>query len=78
MDMTALLIGLLVGGFLGAVIAGLWARLGLLARSAAAEAERDVLRERVGDLETARADDADKQAELFISMILSRQLDRAA
>ena len=62
MDATALLIGLLVGSLLGAVIAGLWARSGLLARSAAAEAERDVLRERVGDLEAARVDDAEAAA----------------
>ncbi|MFM6847896.1 MAG: DNA recombination protein RmuC [Terrabacter sp.] len=59
MDTTALLVGLLVGGLVGAVVAWLSARSGLLARSAAAEAERDVLRQRVGDLEAARElDDA--------------------
>ncbi|MGO4596539.1 DNA recombination protein RmuC [Terrabacter sp. 2RAF25] len=59
MDTTALLVGLLVGGLVGAVVAWLSARSALLARSAAAEAERDVLRERVGDLEAAReVDDA--------------------
>lgn len=54
MDTTALLVGLVVGGLLGAVVAWLSARSALLARSAAAEAERDVLRERVLDLESAR------------------------
>ncbi|MFC7595156.1 DNA recombination protein RmuC [Terrabacter sp. GCM10028922] len=54
MDTTALLVGLVVGGLLGAALAWLAARSSLLARSAAAEAERDVLRERVLDLESAR------------------------
>jgi DNA recombination protein RmuC len=62
MDTTALVIGLLVGALLGATIAALWARSALLGRSAAAEAERDVLRERVVDLEAGRAADADTAA----------------
>lgn len=54
MDTTSLIVGLVVGGLLGAAIAWLAARSALVARSAAAEAERDVLRERVLDLESAR------------------------
>ena len=54
MDTTALFVGLAVGGLLGALVAWLAARSALLARSAAAEAERDVLRDRVVDLESAR------------------------
>ena len=54
MDTTALFVGLVVGGLLGALVAWLAARSALLARSAAAEAERDVLRDRVVDLESAR------------------------
>ena len=59
MDQTALILGVLIlgvliGGVLGALLAWLWARSTLLARTAGAEAERDVLRERVGDLEVAR------------------------
>ena len=57
MDATALLVGLAVGAAVGALVAWLVARSALLARSAAAAAERDVLRERVLDLEAARADD---------------------
>ena len=59
---TGLLVGLLVGAGLGALVGGLWAPSGLLARSAAAEAERDVLRDRVVDLKGARADDAETAA----------------
>ena len=62
MDATALLIGLVIGAALGATIAGLWARSGLLSRSAAAEAERDVLRERVSDLEASRVSEAETAA----------------
>ncbi|HET9630935.1 MAG TPA: DNA recombination protein RmuC, partial [Terrabacter sp.] len=59
MDLTALLVGLVIGAVLGALLAWLSARSTLLARSAGAEAERDVLRERVADLEAAReVDDA--------------------
>ncbi|EWT03092.1 DNA polymerase V [Intrasporangium oryzae NRRL B-24470] len=57
MDTTSLLIGLLVGVALGAVVAWLGARSSLLAGLAGAEAERDVLRDRVADLERARDDD---------------------
>ena len=57
MDATALLVGLIAGLGLGALLAWLVARSALLARSVAAEAERDVLRERVLDLESARAND---------------------
>ncbi|MEO7754806.1 MAG: DNA recombination protein RmuC [Terracoccus sp.] len=57
MDQTALILGVLIGGVLGALLAWLWARSSLLARAAGAEAERDVLRLRVGDLEVARDDD---------------------
>ena len=56
--LVALLAGLLVGAALGALVAGLRVRARLLARCAGAEAERDVLRDRVGDLETARAEEA--------------------
>jgi DNA recombination protein RmuC len=54
MDLTALLVGLVVGALVGGLLAWLSARSALLARSAGAEAERDVLRERVSDLEAAR------------------------
>ena len=57
MDATAFVIGLVIGAALGALLAWLSARSALLARTAAAEAERDVLRARVGDLEAAREDD---------------------
>lgn len=61
MDLTTLLVGLVVGlvvgAILGAVLAWSWVRAGLLARTASAESERDVLRTRVGALEAARADD---------------------
>ena len=56
MDATALLVGLVVGAVVGALLAWLGARSALLARSATAEAERDVLRDRVLDLESRRAD----------------------
>ncbi len=56
--LVALLVGLLAGAGLGALVAGLRVRSLLLARCAGAEAERDVLRGRVGDLETARAEEA--------------------
>ncbi len=54
MDLTALLVGLVIGALVGGLLAWLSARSTLLARSAGAEAERDVLRERVADLEAAR------------------------
>ena len=54
MDLTALLVGLVIGALVGGLLAWLSARSALLARSAGAEAERDVLRERVADLESAR------------------------
>ncbi|GAA2744828.1 DNA recombination protein RmuC [Terrabacter aerolatus] len=54
MDLTALLVGLVLGALVGGLLAWLSARSALLARSAGAEAERDVLRERVADLEAAR------------------------
>ncbi len=59
MDQTALVTGVLIGGVLGALLAWLATRSTLLTRAAHAEAERDVLRLRVGDLETARSEDAD-------------------
>lgn len=57
MDTTGLVVGLLLGGVLGALLAWLAARASLLARVASAEAERDVLRLRTGDLEAARGGD---------------------
>ena len=54
MDLTALLVGLVIGALVGGLLAWLSARSTLLARSAGAEAERDVLRERLADLEAAR------------------------
>ena len=54
MDTTSLFVGLAVGGLLGALVAWLAARSARRARSAAAVAERDVLRDRVVDLESAR------------------------
>ncbi|MGW5239475.1 DNA recombination protein RmuC [Monashia sp. NPDC004114] len=57
MDATSLLVGLVVGLAVGALLAWLGVRSTLLARSAAAEAERNVLRERVVDLESSRADE---------------------
>jgi len=59
MDGTALLVGLVGGIILGAVVGILWVRGSLLARTTAAEAERDVLRLRLDDLEAARAESAD-------------------
>jgi DNA recombination protein RmuC len=55
MDATSLLTGLIVGLALGALLGWLGVRSTLLARSAAAEAERNVLRERVIDLESAQS-----------------------
>jgi DNA recombination protein RmuC len=57
MDATSLIAGLLVGLAVGALLGWLGGRSTLLARSAAAEAERDVLRERVVDLEASRSDE---------------------
>ncbi len=57
MDPTSLLAGLLAGLAVGALLAWLGVRSMLLARASAAEAERNVLRERVVDLESSRADE---------------------
>lgn len=57
MDLTALLVGLVVGAVVGGLLAWLSARSTLLGRTAGAEAERDVLRARVGDLEAGRESD---------------------
>jgi DNA recombination protein RmuC len=51
------MVGLVIGAALGALLAWLGARSSLLARAASAEAERDVLRARTGDLEAARDGD---------------------
>lgn len=59
MDGTALLVGLLCGIALGGLVGILWVRGSLLSRATAAEAERDVLRQRLDDLEAARAESAD-------------------
>ncbi|GAB3082067.1 DNA recombination protein RmuC [Intrasporangium mesophilum] len=57
MDTTSLLVGLVAGLAVGALLAWLGARSTLLARASAAEAERNVLRERVVDLESSRDDE---------------------
>jgi DNA recombination protein RmuC len=57
MDATSLIVGLFLGLALGALLAWLGVRSTLLARTAAAEAERNVLRERVADIESTRADE---------------------
>lgn len=62
MDAAALTAGLVVGAALGALIAFLWARGSLLSRATAAEAERDVLRARLEDLELARAESSESAA----------------
>jgi DNA recombination protein RmuC len=62
MDFPGFIVGLAVGTLLGGLIAALWVRASLLARSSAAEAERDVLRHRLADLEIARAESADTAA----------------
>jgi DNA recombination protein RmuC len=62
MDGAALLAGLVVGLVLGGFIAFLWVRGSLLSRASAAEAERDLLRVRLEDLELARAESADAAA----------------
>ncbi|HEX5967330.1 MAG TPA: DNA recombination protein RmuC [Intrasporangium sp.] len=62
MDGAALLAGLVVGLVLGGFIAFLWVRGSLLSRATAAEAERDLLRVRLEDLELARAESADAAA----------------
>ena len=59
MDATALVVGLLIGAALGSLVAWLWARTSLLARASAAEAEREVLRLQVDDLQARRAVEAD-------------------
>jgi DNA recombination protein RmuC len=58
MDATSLVIGLLLG-LLGGLVAWLWARTSLLARASAAEAEREVLRVRVDELQARQLADAD-------------------
>jgi DNA recombination protein RmuC len=62
MDGAALLAGLVVGLVLGGLFAFLWVRGSLLSRATAAEAERDLLRVRLEDLELARAESADAAA----------------
>jgi len=62
MDPAALFTGLVTGLLLGGLIASLWVRGSLLSRATAAEAERDVLRQRLDDLELARAESADAAA----------------
>jgi DNA recombination protein RmuC len=62
MDTAALFGGLVVGLVLGGFIAFLWVRGSLLSRATAAEAERDLLRVRLEDLELARAESADAAA----------------
>jgi DNA recombination protein RmuC len=59
MDATSLVVGLLIGLALGGLVAWLWARTSLLARASAAEAERDVLRLRVDELQARQLTDAD-------------------
>jgi DNA recombination protein RmuC len=59
MDATSLVVGLIIGLALGGLVAWLWARTSLLARASAAEAERDVLRIRVDDLQARQLADAD-------------------
>ncbi len=58
MNALPLLAGLVVGLLLGAVLAALWVRGSFAARTAASEAERDVLRSRIADLQTVRDADA--------------------
>lgn len=62
MDSAALLTGLVAGLLLGGLLGFLWVRGSLLSRATAAEAERDVLRQRLDDLELARAESADTAA----------------
>ena len=57
METSSLLTGLALGLVVGAVLAWLAVRSALVSRTAAAEAARDVLRERVDDLEASRAED---------------------
>ncbi|MDV3223178.1 DNA recombination protein RmuC [Intrasporangium sp.] len=59
---AALVAALVVGAALGGLIAFLWARGSLLSRATAAEAERDVLRARLEDLELARAESSEAAA----------------
>ncbi|WP_323096545.1 DNA recombination protein RmuC [Intrasporangium sp. YIM S08009] len=57
METSSLLTGLVIGLVAGALVAWLAVRSALVSRTAAAEAARDVLRERVDDLEASRAED---------------------
>lgn len=59
MNALPLLVGLAVGLLLGALLAALWVRGSFVARTAASEAERNVLRSRVADLEGVRDREAD-------------------
>lgn len=59
MNALPLLVGLTVGLLLGALLAALWVRGSFAARTAASEAERDVLRARVADLQGVRDREAD-------------------
>ncbi|MEO6998167.1 MAG: DNA recombination protein RmuC [Terracoccus sp.] len=58
MNALPLLVGLVGGLLLGALLAALWVRGSFAARTAASEAERDVLRSRVTDLQSGRDTDA--------------------
>lgn len=59
MNESGFLGGTAFGLVVGALIAWLWVRGNFMARAAAAVAERDVLRQRVDDLELARVDDTE-------------------
>ncbi|HEX8496672.1 MAG TPA: DNA recombination protein RmuC [Actinomycetales bacterium] len=64
MDPTSLVVALLLGALLGALCAGAAVRLVLQARHAGTEAERDLLRERVVDLEAGDGHDREIAAVL--------------
>lgn len=71
--MIGFIIGLLVGLALGVIGAGFWLRAQHAARIAAADTERDLLRERVIDLESALSDDQQTAAVLApLSAALTR------
>lgn len=62
MEIVIALVGLLVGLVVGALGAAAWLRQSFDARTAAVSTERDLLRERVVDLEATVADDAQTAA----------------
>lgn len=64
MEIVIALVGLLVGLVVGALGAAAWLRQSFDARTAAVATERDLLRERVVDLEATVADDAQTAAAL--------------